>query len=740
MRKSLLLLSLISLGFCYSSELLAQGKRPKIGLVLAGGGALGFAHVGVLKVLEENRIPIDIITGTSMGSIVGGAYAAGVDLTEMEKILTSTDWDALFQEDSDRRGTPYRFKAGRAREIYGDGKIGFKDGSMVVPAGVVQGKNVLPLLQRLYDRVPNPTKFDNLPIPFRAVAADIETGAAFVPDQGDLSKIVRASMSVPGFFAPVEWDGKLLVDGGISDNLPVGLALEMGADILIVIELYADLKKRADLGSAFSVSGQIISLLLAQNSALQKKLVRSQDIFMAPNLATLGSTDFAKGPEIMQRGQDEALKFVDSLKKLSLSEKEYFEYQKNRTAPLIEGERVINSINILNSSYLTDEALRNKLVVKEGEVLNRTSLEAGIDNIYDLGQFSKVTYQAIDGENGTDIIIDAKEKDFLKRYMRLGMALEDDFDGQDSFRLGLNYRATDVSINGSYLETEAEVGRLPHFKTELYQPIASGSNYFVAPSAYIGRSDILFRIEDEIVAEYTRESYHGTFALGREIGETGEIRAGLRYGQGEVNRKVGSPELQNLDYDIGESFAILELDDLDKPDFPENGYNFRLAQRSSAESLGASNTFNDLGGALGKPFTFDRNTLLLRTEFGVTFEDRPAENSYALGGFQDISGYASRSLVASDYFIGKALFYRRFSEMKLPILQLNFFAGVNFEVASLRSDFAQLPDQTDILAGGFFIGADTPFLPTYLGLGYNNDDELAIYLNLGRIGFGERSN
>lgn len=216
-------------------------KRPKIGLVLAGGGALGFAHIGVLKVLEENHIPVDFVAGTSMGAIVGAAIATGKSSADMDSLLTSTDWDQLFIDSSPRQDLPYNLKAGRNREIYGDAKLGIKDGTFVTPAGVVQGQKILPLLQRLYDNAPvSPVDFDKLPVPLRVVAADIESGEAVVISNGDLATAVRASMSVPGFFAPVSMGGHELVDGGIANNLPVDVTIGMGADVLIVVELYAD--------------------------------------------------------------------------------------------------------------------------------------------------------------------------------------------------------------------------------------------------------------------------------------------------------------------------------------------------------------------------------------------------------------------------------------------------------------------------------------------------------------------
>jgi NTE family protein len=327
----MLIASATNVAFAAPEEIKAA-KRPKIGLVLAGGGALGMAHVGVLKVLEANRIPVHIVTGTSMGSIVGAAYASGATIAEMEQILSETNWDELFDESLQRQNLQYRNKAGRGGQIFGSGKLGLTDTGFAKFTGVVGGQKVLPLLQRLYYRTPGDINFDELPIPFRAIAADVETGQPVVLGSGDLARAARASMAVPGFFTPIEINGKALVDGGIANNLPVDIALDMGSDQLIVVDLMADLKTKEDLGNLLGISGQIISLLLEQNSKLQRKLMRPEDVLLLPDLKGYSATDFLKAQEIFAKGEVAALQNLDKLKTFSVSEEEYQEFQKERTA------------------------------------------------------------------------------------------------------------------------------------------------------------------------------------------------------------------------------------------------------------------------------------------------------------------------------------------------------------------------------------------------------------------------
>ena len=265
----------------------SKSTRPRIALVLEGGGALGFAHVGVLKILEEQRIPVDFIVGTSMGSIVGAGYASGRTTAELEEVITKTDWDQLFNESPPREMVHYRLKSGRESELYGDGKIGLKDGGVVIPAAMVQGQYVEYVFQDLYGKVPPELSFDDLPIPYRAVAADLITGQAVIIDRGNLALAARASMSVPGFFSPVEAGGKVLVDGGIANNFPVDIALERGAEHIIAVQFQTGQPTKDDLSNPLSISGQVLNLLLQQTSQRGLDLLREQDILIQPDIVTI---------------------------------------------------------------------------------------------------------------------------------------------------------------------------------------------------------------------------------------------------------------------------------------------------------------------------------------------------------------------------------------------------------------------------------------------------------------------
>ncbi len=708
-------------------------KRPKIGLVLAGGGALGMAHVGVLKVLEANRIPVDIITGTSMGSIVGAAYASGATIPEMEKILSKTDWDELFDEATKREDQSYRDKYGHAGEIVGDGKIGISGGSLVQFAGIVRGQNVLPLLQSLYYRTPGDIDFNKLPIPYRAVAADVETGDAVILSSGELARATRASMAVPGFFTPVELNGKLLVDGGIANNLPVDVALEMGAQRLIVVDLMADLKNKDELKDIFSISGQIISLLLQQNSMLQRKLMRRGDILLLPDLKGFSATDFKKAKEIFVKGETAALEQVKKLKHLSVSEEEYRRYQARREAPPAD-PLVITEINVTADSDFLKEPVEEAFAFQVGQPLDTSKVESAVKSTVADEHFGSLEYDVIKAPDGTAVLnVTAKKPSWYDKYLQVGLALQDNFDGDAYYQMALAARLNDLNSYGAYLDTRLEFGWRPLLELDLYQPIAPNSSWFVNPTFFMDRYELPVRINNETIAQYERSRLIGSFMIGRNLFGDGEIGVGVARGKGRLDRTIGSPELQDQGFEIGNFYGEVAWDSLDTPDFPRHGALGSFVASRNDQSLGSSNDFTQLQGSARRPFSFGLSTIMLSVDFGTNPQTIPPERYFVLGGMFDLSGFQPGGLAASDFVIGRMAYYRELAALGGAFAKFNLFGGTSLQAASIKSDFASIPDDSGILAGLVFIGADTPLVPIYFGFGLNNEQQNSFYLNMGRI-------
>lgn len=707
-------------------------RRPIIGVVLEGGGAKGFAHVGVLKVLEENNVPVDIIVGTSMGSIVGAAYASGRTIPEMEHKLSTTDWDGLFNETPPRQVVHYRQKSGRERELYGDAKVGIKDFEFIVPSAFIQGQNVEPVLQELYGKVPSSVNFDDLPVRYRAVAADLETGEAVILDHGSLATAARASMSVPGFFSPVELNGRVLVDGGITDNLPIDVALDLGAEVIIAVECKDFLKTRDQLKGPLAVPGQIIDLLLERTTQNSLKLLRPQDVHIQVKLGEYSSSSFNKASEIMKHGEDEARNHIADFSKLAVSDAEYEKYLQKRTSKE-EYRPVISYVHVEGIVGYHVAEIKRALKNQINKPLNREEIMEDLTPIVQSGDFTKVTYDIEEKDGETGLIVKATPKSWLKNYTRLGFALDDDFDGNSNYSLAVEGRFNGLNEAGAYADVQLEAGRSPRAFVELYQPLYQGSSFFVAPEASVVKQDLPIRDSDSIVAEFQRQE--NTLALkgGYSLGKYGEFLTGWKWGQGWIERRIGEAAVPDLDYDVGEVFAKLSLDQFDNPDFPTKGYRFSLLGTASDEDLGASDDFEKGQALAALPFTFGSTTILLNAEAGIAPDDLPAERYSTFGGFFDISGFEQASLIASDYWIYRTAAYYRIAQGGSALFPFGGYIGGTIELASLRSNLEDIDDREGLVAGSIFIGADTPLLPIYLGFGMSDESEKSVYLNIGRL-------
>lgn len=733
---------LVALTLLTSQEALSQGASPgkitehrrgeKIGLVLAGGGALGMAHVGVLKVLEEERIPVAYVAGTSMGSIVGAAYATGQTIPEMERVLKESDWDAIFSDGVARDELPYRTKPGYNREIYGDTKISLEDGRLVTPFGVVQGQRLLPVLQRLYSNAPaSPADFNKFRIPLRVVAADIETGEAVEVSKGDLPTAVRASMSVPGVFAPVEMDGRLLVDGGVVNNLPMDVVRKMGATRLIVVELNADLKKKEDLQNPLATAGQIISLLLAQNSALQKKTLTRKDILIEPDLKGYSAVDFGKAKELIQLGEDAARRVLPELKKLSVSEREYAQFKAERE--LVSNEPIIEFVTVSTDKRGADKTIEKLIQPAQGQPLDRNLLEQKVEEIYNTGEFVSVSYNVVEQDGKTGVQLTANRKKWLDDYFRFGASLQDDFQGETNYNMGGAYRVNELTSEGGWAQGEVIIGFSPKVSAEFYQPLEEGSPYFVSPRLSYNRQTIYPMSDGEIVAQYQREMVLAGFGVGRQLGHFGEIIAEYRAADANISRHIGDPDLPDQNFQVGEAAITLNVDTADNPDFPTEGMLDRFSFVESSNDLGASDNFEQFTGMVAKPFTYGRSTLLLGGDFGRSLGNLPIYRSNAFGGFMNFSGYTQNSILASDWGIGRANYYRRFSEVGSSLLGLGFFVGGSVEYGTFTNNSQEIESLTGVFAGSAFLGVDSPLVPIYIGVGTAEQGERSAYFAIGRL-------
>ena len=710
----------------------ALPRRPRVAVVLEGGGAKGFAHVGVLKVLEEMHVPVDFIVGTSMGSIVGAAYASGRSIDEMTQVLSTTDWDALFNEAPPRRLVQYRRKAGIEREIFGDKKIGIQNGEIVTPLAVVQGQNIEPMLQRLFGKVPASVSFDALPVPFRAVAANIETGEAVILKNGSLATAARASMSVPGFFTPVEIDGKILVDGGITDNLPIDVALAEMPDVIIAIECKDHLRTREKLAGPLAISGQILDLLLERNTQNALKLLRPQDIHIELELGEFGSTSFQNASQIMALGETKARDFAAKFEKLAVPQSEYRIYAEKRISGG-EYNPTLAFVRVDGVKGIQQTEIEKSLSTNISQPLDRKKIEKQISEFTETGDFQKISYDIEEKNGQTGLLVHVEPKTWLKNFLRFGFSLEDNFSGDNSYSLALETRLNDLNAAGGYADFQLEAGKFPRVFAELYQPIVEGSRFFIAPEVSLTRQDVPVREGDEVIAVFHRDEETLALKGGYSLGKYGEFSSGWRWGRGQIDRHIGDPALKTFDYNIGEAFGRMVIDQLDSPDFPTEGYRVGVTGIAGREGLGSDSDFEKTTAYGAVPFTFGQTTLLLNAEGGFAPADLPVQRYSVLGGFFDISGFEQASLAASNYWVYRSVLFYRVTAGGSALFPFGGYLGATSELSSLRSDIDRIPDRAHIISGSVFVGLDTPVLPVYLGYGQSDESSRSVYLTVGRI-------
>ena len=293
-----------------------------VGVVLGGGGARGIAHIGVLKVLEREHIPVCAISGTSMGAIVGGLYATGYDAAELETIVGSIDWADMFVDDPPRQELPMQRKDEDFRHLL-DLEIGYRDGRLSLPVGLVRGQKLMLLLRRLTLSTWRDKDFDALPIPFRAVAADIVTGQKVVFDDGDLAVAIRASMSVPGAFAPVKVDGHLLVDGGMAENVPIDEMRAMGMPRMVVVSVGAELQGEKELTNPALILDQMITALMTEKTERSLASLDAGDVLIRPALGDIGSAHFHRAAEAIAVGERAAEAMLPQLRRFAVPAERY---------------------------------------------------------------------------------------------------------------------------------------------------------------------------------------------------------------------------------------------------------------------------------------------------------------------------------------------------------------------------------------------------------------------------------
>ncbi|ANY88601.1 MULTISPECIES: patatin-like phospholipase family protein [Pseudomonas] len=708
--------------------LATEAARPKVGLVLSGGAARGLAHIGVLKALEEQGVRIDAIAGTSMGAVIGGLYASGYSVEELEKLATTLDWQQALSDAPPRKDVPFRRKQDD-RDFLVKQKLSFRDdGSLGLPLGVIQGQNLSLLLESKLAHTADTRDFDKLPIPFRAVATDIASGEKVVFSRGHLPQVIRASMSIPAVFAPVELDGRLLVDGGMVDNIPVDVARDMGVDLAIVVDIGTPLRDRKQLATVVDVLNQSITLMTRRNSEEQLASLHQDDVLIQPSLAAFGVTDFGRAQDMIDAGYRAARAMDNRLASLRRDEGD--------TGLAVarsprQRRPIITAIKVENDSKVSDDVIRYYIRQPLGAPLELDRLQTDMGTLYGLDYFDRVQYRVVHKGDDNTLVINARGKRGGTDYLRLGLNLSDDMRGDSAFNLGASYRVNGINRLGAEWLTRAQIGDQQELYSEFYQPLDVGSRYFVAPYLDFGSQNIEATLDNDPIAEYRLERYGFGLNLGRQIGTYGEVRVGVGKAWGEAEVRIGDQDLPSVSFNEGFYELKYSFDTFDNVYFPHSGEDIGLALRKYDRSLDSDDDYRQWELKLDKAFSSGPHSLVLGGRYGRTLDEaQVVTSSFVFGGARQLSGFRQDSVSGQNISLMRMVYYRRLTPRAYLPLDFPLYLGGSLERGRAWNNDNEF-DSGYINAASIFLGLETPLGPLNISYGANDEHQKAVYLNLG---------
>jgi len=705
-------------------------ERPRIGLVLGGGGARGAAHTGVLKELERLRVPIDAIAGTSMGAIVGGLYASGKTPAELQQLVESLDWADVLTDSSRRANKSFRRKQDDAAFPV-KFELGLKDGRLILPRGLIEGQKLQLLLRDELLHVSNVRNFDDLPTPFRAVASDIATGERYVMSSGDLALAIRASMSAPGVFSPVVVDGRALVDGGLVGNVPVEVIRAMDVDIVIAVDVEFPLYRPEQLQSAVAITEQMLTILIRKETRRQLADLSENDILIRPELGEYASTNFTQITETIGPGVVATAAMSARLCELALSVDEYQDFMARRVTypPIAE---TIDFVEVTDDGSLSPRVLKARLKTKPGDIVDADKLSRDAERLYGLTRYEQVSYKLIQDGDRTGVEFSARPKSWGPNFLQFGLALENDFEGSTLFNISSRLTMTGINPLGAEWRNDLQLGTEPRLTSEFYQPLSFDSRYFVAPHADLEQKNFNAFSNQTNIARYRVTEASIGLDIGRELGRWGEIRLGIVRGAGDARVKVGDPSLTNFDFDIGGVFARFSVDTLDDAQIPKSGSRISLEWSLSRPGLGADSKFDIVEATIDKVWSWDKNTVQIGLEFATTIEsDNLIQNFFPLGGFLRLSGLERGAISGPHSGLARLVYYRSAGETGGGLFDMPLYFGGSLEAGNTWQRRSEMSFDAAILSGSLFAGIDTYIGPVFLAVGLTEHGDSSFYLFLG---------
>lgn len=710
------------------------GGRPIVGVAFGGGSARGIAHVGVIRWLEEHRIPIDVAAGTSMGGLIGGAFATGMNAAELDAMLASIDWDAMFgssnfaskniRRKTDTRVFPSRLEFGLKRGI-------------VPPSSLNNGEQVELLISRITAPYSDITHFDQLPTPFRTVAVDLISATQVVLDRGSVGRAMRATMSLPLIFPPVELDGRVLVDGGAMNNVPADVVRAMGADRVIAVNV-GDLSDRE--GLSYTLLGLAGATLDAMMRASTRTSIASADVTIDVPLKEFGSLDWRRGPDLIEAGYEAAEAMRDQLLPYAVSQSEWDRWTEARRARRRHDVPVPAFVSV--EGFSTSDARRlNALLPRHvGVALDVPALEADIAQLLGLDRYETITWRLVRNDAGdSGVRVTGRVKPYAPPFMMLGLNLENTTSTDFRINMTGRYLTYGLLTSGSELRIDGTLGSYPAAGVELYEPVRS-SPLFVAPYASVVTDSAESLGRDLVIAKYAITTSRVGLTIGTNVGTRSDLRVGAYYGRTEADLEIGDPRLPELRGGESGLQAVWRYDGQDSPAVPTKGTLASVRWLRVLDGLDGvvgdqvvplDGRMHQLSGTMSRFWSLgERTRVFFYGGFGTSF-DKTAQPTYkfVLGSPLRLGAYRSGELRASHYYVATAGYLRQLG--RLPdFLGGPIFAGGWLENGDAFEDRDLATVRSNVSAG---VIMDTLIGPVMLAGSADFDGRWRTYIGVGRV-------
>lgn len=703
--------------------------RPRVGLVLGGGGARGIAHIAVLRELEQMHVPIDCIAGTSMGSLVGALYASGMPVDDIEQLVLTLNWAELFDDKLARPERSLRRKRDDELVVSQPG-VGISLQGVKITAGLLAGERILLTFEKLIEPVAAIEDFDRLPIPYRAVAADINDGSAVVIQGGDLALAMRASMSIPAAFPPVLLDGRVLVDGGVARNLPVDVVRTMGADIVIAVDVGTPLSTLTAQSSVLGIADQLGGLLTVSNTKASIAELTERDVLISPPLGSrVATADFEKGAEALAIGLEGVEAVRARLAALGIGASAYAQNLSVRVGRSTTPP-VIAFVRLDNQTRYRDELVMRRIQVPLGQPLDSAVLERQMHELFGYNTLSLSTYEVVEEGGEIGVVLHLAEKSQGPNYLETGLSMSSDFEGRFDFNVRAGVLISPINDSAGEARALFQFGDETQLLAEYYQPFGHLGRWFYATRAqYLDRKIDRYNGAGIKLAEFGAQQVGLGFTVGREFGNYGALSLGVRRFTGHADVIVGDPAQPPSDFEMGEAFLDFTLDRLDSFYFPRDGYVLRNRYTISRQGLGADVDFDQFDFDAVGAKSFGAHAVQLGARYHVTTAGTaPLPSFYRIGGFSRLVGFQPNALTGQDY----AILLGGYSYQLGRYFGQNLLAGILFEYGNIWQRRSDMEFADGVLNGSVYLGMDSWLGPILVGVGAREGGDTTVYLTVGQ--------